>query len=288
MYDKRSRTRGTSVKRSSLKDYESRKRRRRTSLVSRIKYKRPTAFNQKKQLTTLARSVARNSKYLRQQRVYTDYQWGQADQRGITASLNNALWYGWKLTDVTQWEACLRQDANTAQSSITYALRMQLNCRANLGTVTKLTYLNVFVISARPDDVEGLNITDNVGGMTQLVPNIDFVEQTANEGANIRLNSGKFKVLACKYMTLLPNTAQAAVPANAAAGNPFSTWRKWQWNIPLKFSIRMPSNRPWTNVLFEDMPYYEKLYFLVYSTSDPSDTNPNIYADALISCLNYS
>lgn len=257
-------------------------------MVTRAKLARPTARNQKKQIVSLAKTVARNSKYLRQQRVYTDYQWGQPTARGIQGALNDQLWYGWGLTNVSQWQPCLRQDTNTAQSSRTYALRMQLNMRVNLGDVTQLCYMNIFIVSLRSDATDALTLTDNVGGMNQLITDIDFIQNDTNEGANLRLNSGKFKVHACKYITLVPNTAQAPVPANASAGNPYSTWRKWQWNIPLKFSIRMPANRPWGNVLFEDMPHYEKLYLLAYSSQFPADTQPNLFGDALITCINYS
>lgn len=277
-----------SARRSSLKYYEAKKKRRRTSLSTRAKYSKPTARNQKKQIVSLAKQVERNSKVLRQQRVYTDYQWGQHESRGMYAEMVSGTWYGWALTDTSLWQPVLRQDINTIASSRTYAARVQLNCRVNLGTVANITYLNVFLVKARPDQVEALKINDANGGMDQLVAQEDFVEQSFNETANVRLNSGRLKVLACRYVTLMPNTGAAPLPADSAAGNPYSTWRKWQWNVPLKFTIRNPSNHSWKNVAFDDMPYYERLYVIAYSGSIPSDGHPKFFCDSLISCINYN
>lgn len=274
--------------RSSLKNYEARKRRRRTSLSTKAKYSKPTPGNQKRQIVSLAKAVERNTKVLRSQRVYTDYQWGQAESRGMYAEMVSGTWYGWQLTDVAQWQPVLRQDENTVASSRTFAARVQLNCRANLGTVSNICYLNVFLVKCRPDMVEALNVTDLVGGMTQLSAQHDFIEQSFNETANVRLNSGRFKVLACKYMTFMPNTGASPLPADAAAGNPYSTWKKWQWNVPLKFTIRNPSNHPWKNIAFADMPYYERLYVVAYSGSIPSDGHPKLFCDALVTCVNYN
>lgn len=284
-------TRGANrgVKRSPLKSYEKSPKRRRTSITTRIKYKRPTANNQKKQLLTLAKRVTRNTQILDTQKVFTDYQWGQTDSRGMFASLNTSQWYGWRLTTFNQWQAVLRQDANVADSARTYAIRAQLNCRVNIGDVTQLSYINVFLVTPRKDAVDTLTIQNDVGGMVQLSPNVDFIQHTSNEAANLRLNSAKFKVLACKYVTLTPNSATQPLPAGFGVGNPYSTWRKWQWNVPLKFTIRQPSgDRPWTNLQFGDLPYHQKLYVLVYSGSAPINTRPDFICDAMFTCVNFA
>lgn len=278
-----------SVKRSSLKSYEKSARRRRSSLASRVKYKRPTAGNQKKQILSLANKVARNTKILSSQKVYTDYQWGQTDARGMFASLNTSQWYGWRLTNLVQWQPVLRQDANVIESSSTYAIRAQLNCRINIGDVTQLSYLNVFLVTPRQDSAADLVINNDVGGMVQLQVNNDYILHTSNEDANVRLNSGKFKVLASKYVTLTPNTASQPLPPGFAAGNPYSTWRKWQWNVPLKWTVQQHSGqRPWSTVPFDDLPYYKKLYLLVYSGTAPITSRPDFICDALITCINFT
>lgn len=277
------------VRRSSLKDYESKKRRRKTTLATRTRYSKPSASNQKKQILTLAKKVRRNTSLLRQQRVYTDYQWGQTVIRGMYADCISGTWHGWKITDVhNSWQPCLRQDINTAASSRTFAKRVQLNCRAEMGTASNICYMNVFLVTCRSDFIGGITVTDNVGGMTQLVDQEDFIEQSFNETANIRLNSGRFKVHACKYMTLLPNTGAAPLPASASVGDPASIWRKWQWNLPLNFTIRNPSNHPWSQVEFDNMPFYEKYFIIVYCGAIPSDGKPKFMCDALATCINYS
>lgn len=275
------------VVRSSLRSYEARKKKRARSLTSRARSAKPTARNQKRQIVSLSRRVAKNTSLLRQQRIYTDYQWGQTEQRGMFLSPHSGVWAGWRLTDLAQWVPVLRQDMNVITSSKTFALRMQLNLRANIGTVQNQCFFNVFLVTCRKDSADALDIQDFIGGMHPLVHNIDFIDHSENETANVRLNSGKYKVHACKYFTLMPNTGEGPIPADASAGQPSALWRKWQWNVPLKFSFRNPANHDWKSLSWEHLAYYQKYYLLVYTGSLPDSGYPKFYCDALATCINY-
>jgi len=279
------------TRKNGLKSYTARKGRRRTSVSTRAKYQAPTARNQQKQIRSLAWRVAKNTRFIANQKVYTDYQWGDAltPSTGIAQALNSGTWYGFGLTDFARWLPCLRQDGNVFESSKTYCVRMQLNCRVDIGDVDQLTYINIFVVSPRRDAVDVVNLTaPPLGSMTQLSLGQDFIENSQNQGAAVRLNSGRFKVHAAKYVTLTPNAPSEPLPTGQAVGNSFSTWRKWQWNVPLKFTVRNPSNRPWHDLIFEDMAYYQRFYLLAYSTNIGGVAGPRLDSTILSTAINFS
>ncbi len=280
------------VRKSALKDYQKRSTRRGVSLRTRVKYQRPTARNQKHQIDALARTVARNSRYIRSQKVFTDYQWGDAATPlpGISQNLTSGQWFGYGLTNFERWIPCLRRDTNVAESSKTFCIRSTLNLRVNVGDVSQLAYINVFLVSPRRDAVDAVALSPPpIGAMTQLVLDNDYIENSQNQGANVRLNPAKFKVHAAKYITLTPNAPSEALPQGSAVGNPFATWRKWQWNCPLKFSVRMPVGKPWPSLSFDDMAYYQKYYLLLYSTSlGGAGNGPRFDATVLSTCINFS
>lgn len=276
------------VRHSSLKRFEKSRKRRRTRLSTRIRFKRPTAKNQKRQLYSLSKRVARNTRYIRNQRVYTDYQWGDDVSRGIAMDCKNAKWYGWPLTDYTHWIPVLRRDANVAEAQRTFALRMQLNCRVSTGTVTKGAFLNIFLVSPRANQVEPLSLTPPPAGtIGQLSQDEDYIKN-GFQGTQVRLNPSKYHVHACKYITLCSNTLDAALPATDPAGDPYSTWRKWSWTVPLKFSVRSTDSDPWHKVPFHQQYYNRKYFLLIYSTNgDGGDLGAFFTCDLMATCLNY-
>lgn len=280
------------VRRSALKDYTKRKVRRRSNIATRAKYQRPTAQNQKRQIVSLARRVSLNTKAIRSQRVYTDYQFADnlAETTGIVTDLQGGHWQGYALTDFTQWKPVLRQDTNAQESSKTFCMRMQMNCRVDIGDVLQIAYINLFVVSLRRDATDVVILTPPpIGAISQLTLNDDFVEGSSNQGVNVRLNPARFKVHACKYITLLPNTPTTPITAGFSVGNPYSTWRKWQWNVPLKFNVRTSaSTRPWLKLNFDDMAHYQKFYLLAYSTNLGGTNGPTFACDILNTCINTS
>ena len=282
------------VRRSALKNYTATgNKRRRISIATRAKLKKPTAYNQRRQIVSLAKRVAKNIKYIRSKKVYTDYQWGDSGSgtRGITQLMTNGIWYGWALTDYSRWIACLRSDQNAVESSRTYTMRMQLNFRIDVGTVTKGAFLNIFLVTPRTSQTNPITFATPAvdGAIAPLVLNNDFIENSQNQGTNVRLNSGKFKVHACKYVTLVSDTFDDAPPTTQTIGNPYSTWRKFQWNVPLKFSIMNPTNRPWRLLPFDQQAFWRKYYLVVYATNnDGGDTNSVKFScDPMMTCINF-
>lgn len=283
------------VKRKALTNFGTNQpnKRRRVTLATRVRRRRPTAENQKKQILALTKKVYRNSRLIKAGKVFTDYQWGDPEGafRGYTQALGTGTWYSIGLTDFNYWQPCMRQDANVQDSQRTYCAKMQINCRLDMNDVDTNSFINIFLVTPRRDSTLLISQTPPpVGAMTQLTQNEDFIENTNNQGVNVRLNTGKFHVHACKYITLTPNTLNDPLPASGVAGNAFSTWRKWQWNVPLKFTVSSPINKPWNKILFNDLPYYRKFYLLAYSVSTNSTTpfrGPKLDVDILSTCINF-
>ena len=162
-------------------------------------------------------------------RVHTDYQLGDPllPAFGIGTSLGQGTWSGWALADFAQWSPCLRSDRNALESAKTCCLCTVLNCRVDVGDVSQVAYLNVFLVTPRRNAVVAIQTQDTpLGFTTALVVYTDNTENANNQGAGIWLNPAKFKVHACKYITLTPQAPSVAFLAGAAIGNPFATWRK--------------------------------------------------------------
>lgn len=275
------------VRKSALKSYAAKGRRKRSSTATRVKMERPTAANQKRQIMRLSRQVARNTRFVASQKVFTDWQWVEGGDTGISRPLSTGTWYAWPLTDLAKWLPVLRQSDNSTSASKTYCARMQINCRMDIGDVLERTCLNVFLVSPRKGAIDAINVTGPSGAMDQLDPINDYIDNDQFPGANVRLNTQKFKVHAVKYSTLVYNTFNAP-SAGPFVSNALTTYRKWQWNLPLKFTVRQPSGASWTTMPFSQMPYYQKYYLLVYSTSLSSTNGPNLHADALSTCINFA
>ena len=116
----------------------------------------------------------------------------------------------------------------------------------------------------------------------------DYIENFNLNGAGITLNLAKFKVRASKCITLTPQAPTTPFPEGQAVGNPYSTWRKWQWNIAYKFSVREPDGVSWRGLKFDQMQNDQKFYLLAYSLSLGQQTGPNLNAIVHTTCVNFS
>lgn len=252
--------------------------------VAKVRYQAPTARHQKSQILANARLLASHSRQLRAHKVFTDWQL----TGGITP-LVSSDWSVVRLTDFTNWDSVLRQDPVAVEKSHTFVNRCQLNMRYTLNDADFMG-LNVFVVTLRR----------NAAGIdpftTPPVPTRDWIEPSQNNGFNIRLNSGIYKVHYARYITLTKNALNSAPIAAQTAGDPTTTWKKGQINLPVRMSITQPALfgtglGSWKDLIFDDLPYYHKYYLLVYPTyitSGGGTTRPAVSYDALFTCINDS
>jgi len=255
---------------SALQQYTARDKRRKVSRVTRVRYQRPTARNQQKQILYNAKTIRRLHKAVFGNRVYCD--WRYQGQMNSTLDDGNVskTWFCIPLTSFPNWDAVLRQDQNVVDSSTTYVSRLQLNLRLFLQQ-SNYAFFNIFVVTNRRDQ-NSRDTPAQIAAGTDPINDIDYI--AGPEGINIRLNSAIWKVHYAKYATLTETTLLEAGPSPPLmAGNPYSSWRKMQVNIPLKYKVRNPtSGTPWTNLSYMNLPYYQRYQLLVQVQQQAADT----------------
>lgn len=263
-------------------------RRRRTSVIKRAKFQKPTARNQKSQIMGNAMAI-RSLRRLVPPPVYTDYQYSRGygpffgpDPTDFSSILCD------KLMNPTQWLPCLRRDANALESTTTLVKRMQVNLRFNLGQAN-WCQMTTFIVSLRRDAAN--RTPDDTATLTE---GDDFIVST-QEGFNARLNPSVFKVHYVRNLSLMsaswkePETqaGQAVFTSNSA-----TTFAKGQVNMKLNFRLRQPvTPQNWKVMTQEQLSPHQRLYILTFfkgSTNEPDDTPPAVYYDALYTCYNSS
>lgn len=277
--------------RNPLREYTAKRKPRRTANVTKIRYQRPTARHQQKQILANARVISRLNKAVFGNRVYCD--WRYQGQMFTTLDDGNITktWFCVPLTNFPAWDAVLRADQNVVVSSTTYVQRMQLNLRLFLQQ-SDYAFFNIFVVTLRKDQ-SSRDTPAAIAAGQNPVNNVDYI--ASPEGANIRLNSAVWKVHYAKYRTLTESTLLEAVPSPPLVqGNPYTTYGKAQVNIPLKMKVRNPtSGTPWKNLNYNNLPYYQRYQLLVeIQQGASSDVQLNLGArldwDALFTSINDS
>ncbi len=241
---------------------------------SRIKYQPPTARNQKRQILSNANLLAKLSRQVRTHKVYTDWHFSR--------SLDTGQWAVVELTDFSTWNAVLRQDLNVQTSSHTFIKRAQLNFRYALMGGDYAGY-NLFIVTPRKQ------AGDRDPFLTPPLQGQEWIENSEIQGFNIRLNSAIWKVHYARYITLTANAFSSAPAANPV-GNPYSTWKKDQVDLPLNIKVAKPTFQgetgTWKDVRFDQLPYYQKYYVMLYSAISGEGTRPTCVFDAQIVCIN--
>lgn len=265
----------------SLHKRTAKSRRRRVSNATKVRFQKPSASNQKRQILRNARTLARHSRLLRANKVFTDYQ--QAGR----LSLVGQQWFCIPLTDFSQWTSVLRSDTNSLEASKTFVQRIQLNMRYAMSPGASTGFLNVFIVTSRR------NAVSRDFSATPPQQFTEFIENQGFPGANIRLNPALVKVHFSRNITLTVNTLGAAA-AEGPAGNPYSTWKKGQITIPVRMNVRQyegdvaGNGQPWTSMRFGDLAHYQKYWLFVYGVCSPlgEDSNLFIFYDQLATCIN--
>jgi hypothetical protein len=257
--------------------------RRRAPATLKIKYQAPTARHQRSQILSNARTLAKHSRLLRQHKVFTDYQYA-----GDVSPAISDTWAVDKLTDFANWTAVLRQDDNVLESSHTFVIRGQLNIRAFLGDAD-FCYFNVFIVTKRRNANEFDPFT------TPPALGSDYIENPFNQGANLRLNSAIYKVHWCAYASLTNNGLGRPVNDASTAGDPRTTYKKWQVNLPFKMSVTQPAHvgipakTTWKDLHFPNLPPHHQYYIMCnMSWGGPGIDEPSLNFDQLATCINTS
>ena len=264
-------------------------RRKRTSVITRAKYKpRTTAANR-----SLIKSNAfaiRAVKRMMPPPIYTDYQYtsGYAPfYSDLPASGNFFNILSEPLMSPIQWSDVLRQDSNVVLASSTLVKRMQINLRYTLGQAN-WCQISTFVVSVRKD-AANRDIDQN-----GLVLNEDYIFNTQN--FNPRLNSSVLKVHYVRHVSLMASAwtrsaTEIGQDDTVLYGDPKSTWAKGQVNMTLNYRLRQPTGTAWRGMDDSQLPPSQRLYLLTFfkgNTQNSDDDPVRVDWDAMYTCFNSS
>lgn len=258
------------------------------SNVTKTKYQKPSAQNQKRQILTNARHIAYLNKMVKSNRIYCD--WQRSSEINAPVDMGGGFTTFWgirPLTDLAGWRACLRQSDAVLHAARTFISRLQLNMRYQLGN-SNYAQMNIFIVTPRKDyNGEDPAVTPPVLGQ-------GYIE--GYRGYNVRLNPAMFKVHYARYMSLTKNSwLEPAADANNPVGNPYSTFKKGQITIPVKMTVRAPFSSPddeWHRLNYVDLPYYHRYYLMCYIVQQAppgtaEDTAASITYDQLATTINF-
>lgn len=234
--------------------------------MTKVRFQKPTARNQQRQIMTNARLVSKLYKAAMLKKVYCDWQFvGQFKAKEPDPSGFNRDWFCLPLTDFDQWGAVMRRDQNVAESSATYVQRMVINMRYSLKGADWAQY-NVFIVTPRKDAAAN-DVPVRIGTGQPPSAGVEYIE--GPDAFNFRLNPAVFKVHYASYKTLTNNGLFLA--KDPPAGNPFSTWDKGQVTLKCGINVRMPVlGQPWTELPYMQQGYSKRYYMLVCIVSDAS------------------
>lgn len=266
---------------SALRKYTAKRKKPRTSTTTMVKYQKPTARNQRKQIMRNARAVKRLQQAVLSNRVFCDWQYVGQLAAALDPSGFTRTWQCWPLTDFTRWGAVMRQDQNVVESSTTYVRNMQLNFRYQLKASSWAQY-NVFIVTPRKD-AAGNDVPTRIANNDFPQAGVEYIE--GPDAFNFRLNPAVFKVHFASYRTLTETTF--LLPAQQPAGNPITTYAKGQANVKCGINVRFPVNinypkppsQPWKQLPYMQQAYYKRYFLLVCIVADGSAGTPATTAE---------
>lgn len=237
-------------------------RRRRSSVSSRIRYQRPNARNQRRQIASVARMAIRSSRILANHRIYQDWK--------LESGLNFAT-PGWQVTPFMNpiaWEAVLRRDLTPLTQSGCFLREMQFSYFATNNTKTLPSTITMFLVTLRrQQNWQGVMALDD-----------DYITQ--GEGSAPILNSGVFKVWYSRNLQIFPpkteaNSGSTTGAPYVASGDPSCEYKRGKTTLRLNFALRSPNDLSWKQLAQEDMPYWNRLYLLTFFQNEDASAGTN-------------
>ena len=268
--------------------------RRRTSVITRAKYKPKTTRANRSLIQSNAYAI-RAVKRMMPKPIWTDYQYSFTQEAFLTDIPGQPYQSiaANQLMSPAFWSPVLRQDANVIESSATRVLRMQANMRYSLGE-SSTVQISTFIVSIRPDAVNR-QINDT------LVEGDDYIFAKGNPGdidlgIVPRLNPAVFKVLYTRNVTLMSNgflqPRAEDTGGEILISNSFATMKKGQVNMKLNFNIRQPvQGLQWKDMQQAQFGPRQRLFLLTFFrglSPNVDDVAPRVDCDALYCCYNAS
>lgn len=257
--------------------------RRRSSVLTRAKYKPRTTTANRKLIMSNAVAIKR-IRSIMPKIIYTDYQYKFGSQPFVNLSPNPFFNItNDQLMSPFLWEPVLRKDANVLESSQTMVKRMSMNLRYTLNQAN-WCQISTFIVTIRPDAV------NRIINEANLIVNDDYIYGT--DELMPRLNSQLFKVHYRRHVSLMAGAFNQ--PAFESAGDTLvaqssCTLKKGQVNMTLNMKIRQPNGQTWKEMdqsFFGPSQRYFLLNFFRGQQNDPADDAPSVTTDVMYTCTN--
>lgn len=268
-----------------LNKFRAKTKKRRSSVITRAKYKPKTAHANRSLIKQNAYAI-RALKRLVPPVVRTDYQLSGVlfSDTSVVDFTNNYQFV--PLMNPLTWRECLRQDENVLDSSTTRVLRMQMNLRYSL-FASNWAQITMFVVTVRPDSAQR--------NLANLQIQNDYINSVGGD-FNTRVSSQLFKVHATRNVTLTKNSwISRSVEINNRdfAGNPAVTFKKGQVNIKMGIRIRNPNRQsPWKDMEIAQFDPMQRYYLLCFFTQQcdvaQQSAGARVDYDCLFTCMNSS
>lgn len=233
------------------------RRRRRSSLMSRVRYQRGTARQQKSQIQSIARLSVRANRILNQHKIYQDWEL----QSGISFAIP-----GWTVTPFMNpiaWNACLRRDLTPLTQSGCFLRDMQFSYFMANNTKQLPSTISLFLVTLRRQQTFAGIMSDTEEYITQ------------GEANQPILNSGIFKCHWSRTHQVYPPTqvvSNGGTPETVPSGNPQTQYKKGKTTLSLRYKVRSPSDLSWKQLSQEDFPYYQRLYLLAFFQNEDASS----------------
>lgn len=263
--------------------------RRRSSFMARLRYGRQTARAQQGYILRNARLVNKLNRHYQQSRLFTDWKY---DISNSTVTTGN--WSFTPLTDFSTWEQVMRQNVTQLVANHTFVRDMRVTCIAEINLSTTALFVNAFLVRPR---YPSANRPFGLPG--DFEENRDWIQNVNQPGEMVRINPSVLKVLAKKQFRLMTNTVgfeQNPAPQTAVVGDLSRCTKRWEWNLKVNMKVSNPSNLgtananpgSWKQVPFSTLPYYNKIYLLVYvqAADNTAGDRVDFQAQAQYTCIN--
>jgi len=232
---------------------------RRGNGMAKMRYGPKSARAQQTYILRNARLVNKLNAHYRSSKVYCDWLYSL---NPATDPVSTGNWLRVPLTDLSLYDQTMRQNITVLAANHTFIKRMSISCQASLGDLPSL-FFNCFLVRPRYPSAN----RDFLLG--PLVNNVDYIQNQYNVGEMIQLNPSTFKVLAKRQFRLYTNIPSSSQnpDASVTVGDVGHCVRRWVWNLNVNMKVSNPSNvgqGNWKSVPFSTLPYYNKIYLLVY------------------------
>lgn len=238
-------------------------RRRRKISVAKVKYQRPTASNQKRQILSNKLQLNRLSAIVKSNMVYTD--WMLTNNYTVP----DGSWFVQPLSNPGDWTSALRSSTavNNSQSTFMQSARLYF---AAYSSGVGASHVNVFIVSPASESADRNPFVSGPTIYTEYVGSHDGSQC-------ITLNPDVYKVHHHKSVLLTTCNPETGIPATLPVmfpGDPRTTYSKWFTGYKTRHKITSPTGlmdsggvyqpQNWRSVQIEQLPYSQRMYFLIH------------------------